>query len=179
VFGFIALPFLFGTGCHRGEIGQAGEPPSAEEMVKFYSPTAIKILPFTKARSFDDDAIPDGIGVSLRPLDSAGDPVKAYGTFIFELFAYKQALGSHRGELLQSWTQPVLGPTDQKKFWERVTSTYDFQLSWEGKPIAPDRRYVLTASFQSRGSDRLFDEYQFDFRANREEIINAAGGKRP
>lgn len=165
------------AGCNRGQIGQTPQGPSTDELVKYYSPTAIKVLPFTKPRSFDDDATPDGIGVSLRPLDSAGDPVKAYGTFIFELYAYKQALGNHRGELLQTWTQPVLGPKDQKKFWERVTSTYEFQLSWEGKPISPDRRYILLASFQAPGSDRLFDEYQFEFRASREEIANRGAPK--
>lgn len=165
------------TGCRRGEIGQGSQGPTTEELIKYYSPTSIKILPFTKPKSFDDDAIPDGVAVSLRPLDSAGDPVKAYGTFIFELYAYKQALGNHRGERLQTWSQPVLGPKDQKKFWERVTSTYEFQLSWEGKPIPADRRYILSASFQAPGSERLFDEYQFEFRVNREEIVNRGAGK--
>jgi len=177
----ILLPFLAcsaGGTCHRGEISEGGEGPTTDELVTFYSPTAIKILPFTKPRSFDDDAIPDGIAVSLRPLDSAGDPVKAYGTFIFELYAYKPAIGSHRGELIQSWTQPVLGLADQKKFWERVTSTYEFQLSWEGKPIPAESKYMLVASFQARGSARLFDEYTFDFRPNRQEILQAVGTKK-
>lgn len=178
----LVVPFvacLLGGTCQRGEISESPEGPSGEQLVTFYSPTAIKILPFTKPRSFDDDAIPDGIAVSLRPLDSAGDPIKAYGTFIFELYTYKPAIGNHRGELMQSWTQPVVGAADQKKFWERVTSTYEFQLSWEGKPIPVESRYILVASFQARGSHRLFDEYQFDFRPAREEILQAVGGKKP
>lgn len=160
-------------GCQRGSIGQTGDGPTVEELVKYYSPREIKVLPFTKPRSFDSDIFPDGIGVSLRPLDEAGDPVKAYGTFMFELFAYRGGLGSRRGELLQTWTQPVLGAADQKQFWERVTSTYEFQLSWEGRPLSPDQKYILVASFQSPGSERLFDEYEFQFRVNREEIIHA------
>jgi hypothetical protein len=165
--------------CERGQISEEGEGPSVEELVKYYSPTAIKILPFTKPRSFDDDVIPDGVAVSLRPLDSAGDPIKVYGVFIFELYAFKPAIGNHRGELIQSWTQPVTEPSDQKKFWERVTSTYEFQLSWEGKPIPAETRYILVASFQARGSQRLFDEYQFEFRPVREEILQAAGAGKP
>ena len=169
---------IFACGCQQPKVIEGGEGPTVDELVKFYSPTAIKILPFTKPRSFDDDAIPDGVAVSLRPLDSAGDPVKAYGTFIFELYAFKPAVSSHRGELLQNWTQPVVTLADQKRFWERVTSTYEFQLSWEGKPIPPDSRYILAASFQARGSQRLFDEYQFDFRPVREEITQTAGKKK-
>jgi hypothetical protein len=161
------------TGCHRGQIEDTSEGPSRDELVAYYSPRSIKILPFTKPRSFDDDAIPDGIGVSLRPLDGGGDPVKAYGTFIFELYAYKNALGSHRGQLIQTWTQQVRNVADQKKFWERVTSTYEFQLSWEGMPIPPQKKYILVASFQATGSERLFDEYEFEFNVAREEIVNA------
>ncbi len=164
---------FFGLACQRGDIGATGDGPTAEELVSFYSPRSIKVLPFTKPRSFDDDAIPDGIGVSLRPLDGAGDPVKAYGTFMFELFARRPASGNHRGELLQAWTQPVASPDDQKQFWERVTSTYEFQLSWEGKPLPPQQHYILAASFQAPGSERLFDEYEFEFRVAREDILNA------
>ncbi|MEK6643780.1 MAG: hypothetical protein AABZ08_07705 [Planctomycetota bacterium] len=173
------LPMLIAGTCQRGEISEMGEGPGTDELVKYYSPTAIRILPFTKPRSFDEDTIPDGVSVSLRPLDSAGDPVKAYGVFIFELYGYKAALGNHRGEMIQQWTQPVLGPDAQKRFWERVTSTYEFQLSWEGKPLPVESRYILVASFQSRGATRLFDEYQFEFRPNKEEIINAVGSSKP
>lgn len=169
----LAVGALANAGCHRGQIGDTSEGPTTDELVAYYSPRSIKILPFTKPRSFDDDAIPDGIGVSLRPLDSGSDPVKAYGTFIFELYAYKNAIGSHRGPLIQTWTQPVQNVTDQKKFWERVTSTYEFQLSWEGTPIPPQKKYILAASFQASGSERLFDEYEFEFNVNREEILNS------
>ncbi len=166
-------------GCHRGQIDDSSEGPSTDDLVAYYSPRTIKILPFTKPRSFDDDAFPDGIGVSLRPLDSGGDPVKAYGTFIFELYAYKNAIGNHRGQLIQTWTQPVRSVTDQKKFWERVTSTYEFQLSWEGSPIPPQKKYLLVASFQASGSERLFDEYEFEFNVAREEIIDSRSQQQP
>lgn len=165
------------TACQRGRIGEEGDAPSVEDLVSFYSPRSIKVLPFTKPRSFDDDAIPDGIGVSLRPLDQAGDPVKAYGTFLFELYAFQNAIGGHKGELLQTWNQPILSAADQKQFWERVTSTYEFQLSWEGKPLPPQMKYILVASFESPGSDRLFDEYHFEFRVLREEIMDALAGQ--
>jgi hypothetical protein len=158
-----AALYLIG-GCARGEISETSGGPTAPELVSFYSPRSIKILPFTKARSFDEDGIPDGIAVSLQPRDGAGDPVKAYGTFLFELYGYRPATADHRGERLQSWEQRVVNLEDQKQFWQRVTATYEFQLSWEGQPIPPQKRYLLAVSFQSPGGERLFDVYEFEFR---------------
>ena len=103
-------------------------------------------------------------------IDAAGDPIKFPGVFNFELYAYKAASSDHRGELLQSWTQALASLEDQKKFWEHVTATYEFQLSWEGKPIEPQKKYILAVTFQSLGSERLFTDYEFEFRLPREEI---------
>lgn len=172
--GFLLLSLASVGGCRRGQLTAAAEEPTAEEMVGYYSPRSIKLLPFTKPRSFDNDLIPDGIGVSLRTLDAAGDPVKAYGSFLFELYHYRTASQDHRGKLIQTWTQPVRNLEDQDRFWERVTDTYEFQLSWEGNPIPTQEKFVLAASFQpGPGGDRLFDEHEFEFRVSREEILNA------
>lgn len=173
---FLLLAGLMSPACHRGAIGESADGPSGDELIQYYSPRSLKILPFTKPRSFDSDAVPDGIGVSLRTLDGAGDPVKAYGTFMFELYAYRPAIGTHKGPLIRSWTQPVVNIDQQKQFWERVTTTYEFQLSWEGQPLAPQQKYVLVATFQSPGSERLFDEYTFEFAVHREEILDALTG---
>lgn len=169
-----ALSFTSGGGCGRGQITATAEQPTAEEMVGYYSPRSIKLLPFTKPRSFDNDLIPDGIGVSMRTLDAGGDPVKAFGIFLFELYHYRPASQDHRGKLIQTWTQPVLDLDDQERFWEKVTDTYEFQLSWEGSPIPAQRKFVLATSFQpGPGGDRLFDEHEFEFRVSRDEILNA------
>jgi hypothetical protein len=167
----LLLTTLFTGACQRGKVGEVSGGPTQEQLITFYSPRAIKILPFTKPRSFDDDNIPDGIGVSMRALDGAGDPVKVYGTFHFELFAFRQAIGQHRGQSLQTWDQVVSSLEDQKKFWSRVTSTYEFQLSWEGTPLSPQKKYILTASFQAPGAERLFDEYTFEFKAQRDDVM--------
>ncbi len=171
----IALTIVILTGaCQRGEVSQIAEGSSADERLAFYSPQAIKILPFTKPRSFDEDLVPDGLGVSLRVLDSTDDPTKAIGTFTFELYAYRPASQSRRGALLQHWTQHV-GPNHQAQFWERITGSYEFQLSWEGSPIPPQKKYILAATFQAGpGTDRLFHEYEFEFRVSREEVFGAA-----
>ncbi|HPF41609.1 MAG TPA: hypothetical protein P5081_16570 [Phycisphaerae bacterium] len=162
----VAWGLASNAACGRGEISDTGEGPTKEQLVEYYSPATIQILPFTKVRSFDDDIVPDGLAVSLRPLDGAGDPVKAYGSFLFELYAFRPATATHRGERLQSWTQTIRTPEDQRTFWERVTSTYEFQLAWEGNPLPNNQKYLLSASFEAPGAERLFDEYEFEFRLN-------------
>ncbi len=166
---------VWSTACQSKSSTVSDTGPSAEELIAFYSPKSIKILPFTKAKSFDDDAIPDGIEVSMRALDGAGDPVKSYGTFLFELYSYKPGSSDHKGDLIQSWRQPILSLDEQKKYWERVTTSYQFQLSWEGNPLSPQKKYVLAASFQASGGPRLFDEYEWDFRVDRQEILQGLG----
>jgi len=164
---------LLGAGCPRGELGETADGPTRDQLLAFYSPRSLKILPFTKPRSFDDDAIPDGVNVSLRLLDAAGDPVKAYGTFLFELYEHRPASGTGRGDLLLTWSRPVVNLDHQRQFWEKVTATYEFQLGWEGQPLPPQRKYVLAVSFQAPGGERLFDEYTFEFRVQRTEILEA------
>jgi hypothetical protein len=165
---------LVQSGCPRSDIAEVADGPSKDKLLVFYSPRSVKIRPFTKPASFDDDAIPDGIDVFLQPADDDGDPVKAIGTFIFELYSHRSAAGDDRGERLQTWRQPVLDAEQRRQFWNHVISMYQFQLSWEGKPIPPQQKYVLTVSFQAPGSERLFDEYEFEFRIPRGEVLSAS-----
>ncbi|MCG8405002.1 MAG: hypothetical protein MI923_07380 [Phycisphaerales bacterium] len=173
--GLLPFSLLIGvTGCPRGEVSEIESGPTPEELVGFYSPKSIKILEFTKPQSFDDDLIPDGLKVWLRPRDGDGDELKAFGTFIFELYAYRPASQNRKGQLIQQWKQPVLEHESQRQFWNRITRAYEFHLSWEGEPIPPQKKYILAVSFQSGpGSERLFDAYEFEFRINRDEILEA------
>ncbi|MFO0973153.1 MAG: hypothetical protein U1A27_06930 [Phycisphaerae bacterium] len=160
----------------------AGRPAASVEhltdvdVARLYGPTKLEILPFTKFSSFDDDAIPDGVAVALRPLDEMGDPTKAYGEFLFELFTYREASAQRAGQRLESWSQSILTSDDQHRFWDRVTSTYVFQLTWEGGQFPKtDQKYVLTASYLGPSGRRLFAEHTFEFRVNRREIRESMG----
>lgn len=172
---FLAAPVLL-SGCSQGRVPETVEGPTVEELVSYYSPKKIKILEFTRPRSFDDDLLPDGIEVSLRALDGAGDSVKAFGTFIFELYEHRDAAANSRGARLHAWNQALSTLDDQKRFWERVTMTYQFQLSWEGQPIAPQKTYVLDVSYQAPGGERLFDTYEMEFKIDRQEILDSFKG---
>lgn len=163
-------------GCAPGRVPETHGGPTTEELVGYYSPKKIKILPFTRPRSFDDDLLPDGIEVSLRALDGAGDSVKAFGTFIIELYEHRNAAANNRGEPLLNWELKLLTLDDQKLYWERVTTTYQFQLTWEEQPIAPQQKYVLDVSFQAPGAERLFDTYEMEFKIDRQEILDSFKG---
>lgn len=159
------------------------DQPTAEEMARLYGPTRIEVLPFTSFRSFDDDAIPDGIEVTLRPLDELGDPVKVFGTFIFELYPYQAASGHRAGPRLECWTQVVADAAAQRQFWDRVTSTYVFQLVWEGGEFpAVGRKYRLEVTYQGPGGKRLFGTHDFEFSLSRgrlrEELRRESSGER-
>jgi len=169
---------LMGAECKPGGPGNPGGM-NESELNRLYGPQRIEILPFTKFRSFDSDEIPDGLEVALRPLDDMGDPVKVYGTFMFELSQYRQASGNHAGPRLESWTQPILTAADQKRFWDRVTSTYTFQLAWEGGEFpAVGKKYLLQVTFQSPGGKRLFVDYAFEFNISRGRLREDAAQRR-
>lgn len=169
---------LMGAECNRGGSSVA-TGMSETEISRLYGPTQIEVLPFTKFRSFDSDEIPDGIEVALRPLDEMGDPVKVYGTFMFELSDYRQASGNRAGARLESWTQPILSADDQKRFWDRVTSTYTFQLTWEGGEFpAVGKKYFLQVTFEPPGGKRLFVDYPVEFNISRARLREDAARKR-
>ncbi len=158
-------------GCgDRGKVAPIADGPTAEQLVSYYSPSRIEILPHSRPRSFDEDLIPDGLKVWLRPLDSAGDSVKAYGVYRFELYHYRPATTDRRGELIQQWTQPILDPSAQQRYWNKFANACEFHLSWEGAPLPTDRKYILKAIFEAPSSNRLFDEHEFEFRLDTEAI---------
>jgi hypothetical protein len=173
-----AAAVLMGAECNRG--GSSGAAGMSEsDLSRLYGPQRIEVLPFTKFRSFDSDEIPDGIEVALRPLDEMDDPVKVYGTFRFELFEYRQASGNRAGAPLEGWTQPILSADDQKRFWDRVTSTYTFQLAWEGGEFpAVGKKYLLQVTFEPPGGKRLFTEYAFEFNISRGRMLQDAARRR-
>lgn len=177
VIGTVGLPNL--AGCNRRQIVESTDGPSPEELLSFYSPKRIKILPHTKVRSFDGDLFPDGIEVSLQALDGTGDSIKAFGVFQFELHAYRPAAGNRRGERIYYWKQPVQNEADQREFWEHVTNTYQFRLGWEGRPLAPGQHYILDATYRAPDGRRLVDSYEMDFRIDRREVLEALQGAQP
>lgn len=134
------------------------------DMLALMLPQSIKIQPFTKIRSFNQDDIPDGILAVVRPVDAFGDPVKAAGLFYFELWTYVQASGMPRGERLAYWERNITNAEEVRLYWTRA-EMYEFQLAWTAgvEAVQPGQKFVLTATYRAPWDETLQDEYIIDF----------------
>lgn len=119
-------------------------------------PVSIRIHPtFTQVRSWDADEKPDGIEALLEVRDRWGEPIRATGGVLFELFDYRTGYPDPRGKrLVNPWATSLATVEEQGARWDRVSRAYKFQLAYP--QVDPDRTYVLTASFETEGG-RLFD----------------------
>jgi hypothetical protein len=149
-------------------------PPEKADMLSMLLPREIKIQPFTKIKSFDADPVPDGIAVVLRPTDRFGDPVKVVGHLYFELYAYKKASGERKGERLEFWERTIATSEDQRLYWDRTAQMYEFPLVWtQGAPPAPNRKYILTATYRAPWDETFQDEYVLEFALSKAEAAKA------
>jgi hypothetical protein len=157
--------------------------PTEGERVEMFSlmlPQELKIQPFTRIQSFDDDEIPDGILAVVRPLDRFGDPVKAVGLFYFELWSYRDASGDRKGERLAFWERNIATAEEVRLYWTRV-QMYEFRLAWtEGvEDIRPGRKYILTATYRAPWEETIRDEYVFEFHLPPDLLAAPAAGVLP
>jgi hypothetical protein len=122
-----------------------------------FGPAAMRVHPvFTQVKDWTGDGRPDGIEVLLEFQDQFGDPTKAAGTAMFELFEYKQAEPDPRGQrVVNPWSGSLLTTREQVARWNRTSRTYTFQLSHPA--IEPHKPYVLTAVFRASSGGRFFD----------------------
>lgn len=151
-------PF-WAAGCSN-QISQ--EPTQTERLML---PERIEIQPFTSIRSFNEDDLPDGILLVLRPVDHFGDPVKAAGYFYFELWTYVNASGERKGERLAFWERDVASENEMRTYWTHA-QMFEFQLAWAGQgadQLRPGRKYVLTATWRTPWDQTVRDEYVLDF----------------
>lgn len=151
-------------GCRHG-IDRVPCEADKVDQLRLMLPERIKIQPFTSIRSFDDDDIPDGILLVLRPEDRFGDPVKAAGYFYFELWTFVNASGERKGELLAFWDRTIATESDMRIYWTH-TQMFEFQLAWVGQglgQVEPGRKFVLTASWRTPWDTTVRDEYILEF----------------
>jgi|GEM_PF-607786 len=133
-------------------------------MLSLMLPHELKIQPFTKVASFNEDELPDGILTVIRPLDRFGDPVKAVGLFYFELWTYVEASGERKGERLGFWERTIDSADEVRLYWTRG-QMYEFQLAWTAgaETIRPGQKYVLTATYRTPWDVTIQDEHVVEF----------------
>jgi hypothetical protein len=151
---FIAalVSLAFVMGCSQPNL----EEPAAGEG-NLFGPAAMRIHPiFTQVKDWNRDGDPDGVEALVEFQDQFGDPTKAAGTVMFELYEYRQGDAEPRGQRLSNpWIGSIVTLNEQRARWNRTSRTYTFQLAYPS--ISNSRSYVLSAVFRSNTGGRFFD----------------------
>jgi hypothetical protein len=129
--------------------------PTANDL---FVPTEMRIHPiFTRVTNLTTpgkpEGKPDGIEAQLEFDDQFGDPVKASGQVLFELFEYRKQPPFTGKRVGGPWVASLATPADQRDKWEKALRTYRFPLSFPG--VVPTQDYVLTATFELTGGGRF------------------------
>lgn len=145
--------------------GCQSEPVSGRGAEPMFAPAAMRIHPiFTRLRDWNGDDKPDGVEALIEFQDQFGDPTKAAGRVVFELYDYRPGWPDPRGSrLAEPWLGSLLSAAEQRQHWNRTSRSYSFQLAYP--PIRPDRSYVLTAMFELAGGGRYFDRIVLEGRS--------------
>jgi hypothetical protein len=137
--------------------GCATSPKPVGAEAAMFAPVAMRIHPiFTDVKDWTGDGRADGIEALLEFEDQFGDPTKASGNVIFELFTYRRNNPDPRGErIVNPWLGSLRTLADQQARWNRTSRTYLFQLEYPA--VRQDTHYVLSATFDT-GQTRFFDQ---------------------
>jgi hypothetical protein len=109
---------------------------------------------FTQIANWTHSGKPDGIEAQLEFTDQFGDPTKASGKVLFELFSYRKDAPDPRGKRLGRWVGSLMTPDEQRERWNTTLRTYRFQLDYPG--ISTTNSFVLTAIFEPSTGGRFF-----------------------
>ena len=107
-----------------------------------FSPVAMRIHPiFSGLKDWTGDGRADGIEALVEFEDQFGDPTKASGTVIFELFSYRPTFPDPRGErLVNPWVGSLQTLADQQARGLRVTLDIRDQEGAGGTRTQPGTR---------------------------------------
>ena len=132
-------------------------PRSNAEAVLF-GPVAMRIHPiFTRVKDWTGDNKPDGVEALVELQDQFGDPTKAAGRVVFELYSFQKFDPQRRGtRLVNPWIGSLMTLEEQRDRWNRTSRTYSFPLLFP--QISVDSTYVLTAQFETTSGQRFFDQ---------------------
>jgi hypothetical protein len=135
--------------------GGCDSPPQPSSVM--FAPTSMRIHPiFTQLVDIHHVGHPDGIEAQLEFDDQFGDPTKAAGKVLFELFSYRKDYPDPRGTRLGGpWIGSLATVDEQNARWNTTLRTYRFQLNDPG--VRTDQDYVLSAIFELSGGGRFFD----------------------
>jgi hypothetical protein len=118
---------------------------------------AVRIHPtFTRAKDWTGDGKVDGIEAVLELQDEFGEPTRATGRVMFEVYQYRPYHPDPRGRRAKDvWEWPLLTRQEQSDHWSRALRAYSFKIPYD----PAHQTVVLAATFElSGGKPRLFDQ---------------------
>ena len=119
-----------------------------------FVPTAMRIHPiFTHVADLLGEGRPDGIEAQLEFDDQFGDPTKASGQVLFELYEYDRQPPYAGRRLAVLYVGSLASVAEQRDKWNKTLRTYRFPLSYPA--VVPTQDYVLTATFELTGGGRF------------------------
>jgi hypothetical protein len=141
------------AGCQPHEASFA---PIGEE--KMFEAGKMRVHPvFTQVKDWNGDGVPDGVEAVVEFTDQFGDPVKASGQILFELYVYQPKNAEIRGtRVVNPWIGSLSNADEQRAHWSRPARSYTFQLAYPA--ISKGVTYVLTATFERDGGGRFFGQ---------------------
>ncbi len=140
-----------GAGCEPDRT-----PASSNPDADLFVATGMRVHPiFTQIADWTNSGKPDGIEAQLEFTDQFGDPTKASGRVLFELFTYVNDSPDPRGKRLGLWPASLATLSEQRAQWNTTLRTYRFQLNYP--EVSPTSSYVLTAMFDRSTGGRFFD----------------------
>ncbi len=154
--GLITLVTLGGCASTPQRVDEAAK----RRMLSLLMPSRVEIVePFTRVRSFDDDAAPDGIELLLQAVNSLDNPgLMVVGDIQVELYEHVPASGDRKGARVERWNVPLSTAEHQRTYWNQVTQMYEFRLTVDTKALPVDAKYVLLVTYNSPLGEHLTDE---------------------
>jgi hypothetical protein len=121
--------------------------PRSDLDQQMFGPANVRIHPtFTVVRDWTGDGKPDGIEATLEIEDQFGDPTRATGRAMFELYDYRKESPEVRGRRIGGpWIIYLNTKGQQEDHWNAALRAYTFQLPYA--QVGTNRYYVLTVQF--------------------------------
>jgi hypothetical protein len=123
----------------------SGPRPRTAEEAKLFGPKSLRVHPtFTRVKDWTGDGRPDGIEAVVELQDEFGEPTRATGSVMFELYQYRPTHPDVRGRRIpEVWVWPLARRNEQVAHWSRALRAYSFKI-----PLDPGRTpLVLEATF--------------------------------
>ena len=157
LFGLAALLGASVWGCVQGGAGGLGEAAGAGG----FGARRVRLLPaFTRMEApGPEDSGAVAILAFVELADGYGDPIKALGTFRFEIFQYRPAVSDPRGKRLEVDGMQEFDLSDSQanqEYWDSITRSYRIGLTVSDLPGSVDK-LALQVTFLTDRGERLRD----------------------